>query len=95
VYVFGEISDWQIKPEFKMEYNDEARAYILETLLKQGIYNYEYRVVKRSTGVADEEGFEGNWFETPNFYYVFIYYRPMGSRFERLVGTATVRSGRN
>jgi hypothetical protein len=95
VYVFGEITDWQIKPEFKMEYNDEARAYILETLLKQGLYNYEYRVVNRNTGVVDEEGLEGNWFETPNFYHVFVYYRPMGSRFERLVGTTTVRSGRN
>lgn len=92
VYVFGELSDWQLKPEFKMEYSQEARAYVCEAWLKQGLYNYEYRVVNRQTGAIDEEGLEGNWFETPNTYTILTYFRPFGARFERLMGTSTIDS---
>lgn len=92
VYIFGELSDWQLKPEFKMEYNHEAQAYVCEAWLKQGLYNYEYRVVDRSTGKVDEEGLEGNWYETPNKYTVLVYFRPFGARFDRLMGTATIDS---
>ncbi len=92
VYIFGELSDWQLKPEFKMEYNHEVRAYICEAWLKQGLYNYEYRVVNRSTGQVDEEGFEGNWHETPNMYTILAYFKPFGARYERLMGTATIDS---
>jgi len=92
VYIFGELSDWQIKPEFKMEYSYEAHAYVCEAWLKQGFYNYEYRVVNRHTGKVDDEGFEGNWYETPNKYTILTYFRPFGARYERLMGAATVDS---
>jgi hypothetical protein len=92
VYVFGELSDWQLKPEFKMEYSHEAKAYVCEAWLKQGLYNYEYRVVNRSTGKSDEEGLEGNWYETPNKYTILTYFRPFGARFDRLMGAATIDS---
>lgn len=94
VYVFGELSDWQIKPEFKMEFSDEAKAYYCEPLLKQGYYNYQYIVVDRKTGVEDTDGFEGSWYETGNQYTVLIYFRPFGARYDRLMGAATLKSGR-
>jgi hypothetical protein len=92
VYVFGELTDWQLKPEFKMEYSNEARAYVCEAWLKQGFYNYEYRVVSRRSGEVDEEGFEGNWYETPNKYTILTYFRPFGARYERLMGAVTIDS---
>ncbi len=92
VYVFGELSDWQLKPEFKMEYSEDARAYFCEAFLKQGYYNYQYMVVNKSTGAVDEEGFEGNWHETGNQYTILVYYRPFGARFERLVSTISLDS---
>jgi len=92
VYVFGELTDWQLKPEFKMEYSNEARAYVCEAWLKQGFYNYEYRVMNRRSGVVDEEGFEGNWYETPNKYTILTYFRPFGARYERLMGAVTIDS---
>lgn len=94
VYVFGELSDWQLKPEFRMEYNAEAHAYYCEPFLKQGYYNYQYIVVDRKTGVEDTEGFEGNWYETGNQYTVLVYFRPFGARYDRLMGAATLKSGR-
>jgi hypothetical protein len=94
VYVFGELTDWQISPKWKMEYSAEVKAYYLESpLLKQGVYNYEYRVVDAETGEIDPDGFEGNWHETSNLYTIFVYYRPFGERYDRLVAAATINSG--
>ncbi len=93
VYVFGELTDWQLKPEFKMEYSPEVKAYYCESpLLKQGYYNYGYQVVNRETGEVDEDGFEGNSYETSNLYTVLIYFRVFGERYDRLMAAATIDS---
>lgn len=90
VYVFGELSDWQLKPEFKMTYEESVGAYVCEAFLKQGYYNYQYLVVNRNTGQPDEEGLEGNWYETANQYYIFIYYRPFGQRYDRIMAAVVM-----
>jgi hypothetical protein len=94
VYVFGELSDWQLLPEFKMEYSHEAQMYLCEPFLKQGIYNYEYVVLDHQTGTLDLDGFEGNWYETGNQYTILTYFRPFGARYDRLMGTASLNSAR-
>jgi Domain of unknown function (DUF5103) len=94
VYVFGELSDWQLKPEFKMQYSDDAHMYYLEAFLKQGYYNYQYVVVDRNTGQPDPDGFEGNWFETGNQYTILMYFRPFAARYDRLMGAVTLDSAR-
>lgn len=94
VYVFGELTDWQLKPEFKMEYSHEARAYYCEAILKQGYYNYQYVVLDHRTGALDPDGLEGNWYETGNLYTLLVYYHPFGSRFDRLMGAVTLNSAR-
>jgi hypothetical protein len=90
VYVFGALTDWQLKPEFKMKYDDEAKAYYCTPFLKQGYYNYQYVVVNRETGEIDLDGLEGNWHETGNFYTILTYFRPFGARFDRLVAASTL-----
>ncbi|MCW5922799.1 MAG: DUF5103 domain-containing protein [Saprospiraceae bacterium] len=86
VYVFGELTNWQLKPEWKMDYSPEAKAYFVESpLLKQGFYNYEYRVVNPLTGDIDLAGVEGNWYETSNLYTILVYHRPFGERYDRLM----------
>jgi hypothetical protein len=90
VYVFGELSDWQLKPEYKMRYEESVKAYVCEAYLKQGYYNYEYLVVNQKTGKPDEEGFEGNWHETTNEYQILVYYRPFGQRYDRLMLSVTM-----
>ena len=93
VYVFGELTDWQLKPEYKMEYSPEAKAYYCESpLLKQGYYNYEYLVVNRDTHQIDEDGFEGNTFETSNLYTILVYFRTFGDRYERLMSAVSIDS---
>ncbi|MFN0174489.1 MAG: DUF5103 domain-containing protein [Saprospiraceae bacterium] len=94
VYVFGELTDWQLKPEFKMQYDETAQVYWCDTWLKQGLYNYQYLVVDRNTGKRDLDGFEGNWYATTNQYTILVYFRPFGARYDRLMGAVTVNSSR-
>lgn len=95
VYVFGELTDWKVKPEWKMDYtdNEEVKAYYVESpLLKQGFYNYEYLVVNRESGEPELDGFEGNWYETSNLYTILVYYRAFGDRYDRLMSAVSIDS---
>lgn len=94
VYVFGELTDWQLKPEFKMKYDEHAQVYWCDAWLKQGRYDYQYLVVDRKTGKPDLDGFEGNWYATGNQYTILVYFRPFGARFDRLMGAVTLNSAR-
>ena len=94
VYVYGALSDWQLRPEFKMVYNDLVNGYVAEALLKQGYYDYEYVTVDRRTGEISREQTEGNWFETNNTYTMLVYYRPFGQRYDRLLGAYTLLRNR-
>ncbi len=95
VYLYGQLTDWQLKPEFRMVYSDERRAYEGRAYLKQGYYNYQYAVVHRQTGERDEVGVEGNWFETENDYLILVYYRPLSGRADRLMAFSVLNSRRN
>ncbi|HYG16802.1 MAG TPA: DUF5103 domain-containing protein [Bacteroidia bacterium] len=79
VYVMGELTDWQIKDEFKMVYNFDKKAYEGKALLKQGFYDYMYVTVPRAgttESTLPETLFtEGNYFDTENDYYIFYYVR--------------------
>ncbi len=93
VYLFGELTDWQLSPENKLVYNFERNAYEIRIQLKQGAYSYHYLVADEKTGEVDVEYFEGNHFDTENDYSIFTYYKPIGARFERCVGFQVVNSG--
>jgi hypothetical protein len=95
VYVFGELSDWQLKPEFKMAYSHDAQMYYCETFLKQGYYNYQYVVLDHQSGALDLDGLEGNWFETENLYTILIYYKSFGERYDRIMAVNTLSNVRN
>lgn len=89
VYVFGELTDWDLKPEFRMEYDDRVGGYITSAYLKQGYYDYIY-VVDRGEKSPDEEYLEGSWYEADNNYTVLIYFSPFGARYDRIVGAKTI-----
>lgn len=93
VYVYGELTDWKIKPEFLMEYNEPSHTYYCTSLLKQGYYNYEFVVVDPKTSQpTDEYDLEGNWHETGNNYTILVYYRPFGGNYDRLMGMGKTNS---
>jgi hypothetical protein len=91
-YVFGLLSDWRCKDEFKMIYNFDSKSYEVQALLKQGYYNFEYVYKRRKGVVVDHTFIEGNHWETENDYYIFFYYRPFAGRYEQLIGLGLANS---
>ena len=91
VYVFGALSDWQLKDEFRLRYDTTEQQYTGRALLKQGYYNYNYAVAatRPATG-PDEVYFEGTHTETENQYDLLVYYRPPGTRTDLLIAYQTI-----
>lgn len=71
VYVYGKISNWNIRENFKMKYNLQFKAYTLKVLLKQGYYNYQYVNINNNKIVYDT--IEGSFSQTENNYHIAIY----------------------
>ena len=86
LYILGGVSDWELKEDFKLEYNNEQKQYKGSVYLKQGYYNYHYALNDISTDRVDISFIEGTHYQTRNDYYVYVYYRSVGDRYDRFVG---------
>ncbi|HEY4787852.1 MAG TPA: DUF5103 domain-containing protein [Bacteroidales bacterium] len=92
IYVYGGFSDYNCYDDYKMTYNTEHNAYELNMLVKQGYYNYQYVYLPRNSNDVDERYFEGSHYETENDYVFYVYYRPFGSRYDKLIGVQVANS---
>lgn len=86
LYIFGGLSDWQCKPEFKLKYNAERKGYEASVYLKQGYYNYEYVLLRDNDKAADDFFVEGMHWETSNDYAVYVYQHKPGTLYDQLIG---------
>jgi len=86
VYVFGELTDWQIKEEAKVKFNPEINYWETTLYLKQGFYNYQYVYVKNGSNVIDATYIEGSHWQTGNEYTVLIYLQDEGTIYDKLIG---------
>lgn len=84
VYIFGQLSDWQLDKRFKLNYDSIAEKYTHSMLIKNGEYDFSYAVDKE--GIADEFFFQGSHSETRNTYDVLVYYRPFGKMYDKIIG---------
>lgn len=88
VYLNGDLTNNSYDSYYQMEYNNLSHQYELVLPLKQGSYNYQYVLVnddgERQVGMTDMT--EGNFYQTENEYYVYVYHRPFGGRYDKLVG---------
>lgn len=92
VYVFGQFSDWECEPEYKMHYDESSGAYRARLFLKQGYYNYRFAFLPGGIEVPDEEKIDGSSFEAENEYLILVYHSPPGGNFEQLVGFRRLRA---
>ncbi len=94
VYILGEMTGNQIGDTSRMEYDAAKGVYTKTLLLKQGYYSYSYvtKDNKNKSAKSDPALTEGNYWETENQYTVLFYYRSFSSRYDELVGIATVNS---
>ncbi|HAV24975.1 MAG TPA: hypothetical protein DCX01_02240 [Bacteroidetes bacterium] len=85
VYVYGELTDWQLKDEFRMKYWPDYEMYGVSALLKQSYYNYHY-VLKDKDGNIDYTFTEGNHQETENDYTILVYHKNVFYGYDELIG---------
>jgi hypothetical protein len=88
IYVNGSFNDWRLDKLNEMAYDNNFGGYTATIQLKQGVYNYDFVLVK--DGKPDEAALEGNFAETENTYEIFIYHKPVTARSERLVSYRVV-----
>lgn len=99
IYLFGAFTEFDKRPEFRMVWNEEINAYVGQAFLKQGFYNYWY--VTDTDGLVSVDNnespvalgqTEGNFDETENDYIALIYFRPIGGRYDQIVGKIILNS---
>ncbi|MCM1222996.1 MAG: DUF5103 domain-containing protein [Lachnospiraceae bacterium] len=77
--------------ERKLNYDPSTGKYSKTMLLKQGSYNYRYAAISKSKDAAPVPALiEGDKYETRNEFTVKVYHRAPGSRYDRLLDTATI-----
>lgn len=93
VYVEGEFTGYRHDDASRLRYDYNQGAYMLEMPLKQGSYNYRYVAIPRhGDRTPDSSLIEGDKYETRNEYRVQVWYRPIGGRYERLVGDYWIKN---
>ena len=92
VYLNGELYNNVLDNNSKMDYNPETNQYEKAVLLKQGSYNYQYLFVPDGQTVGETAPIEGNFYQTENEYSIYVYYHPMGTRYDRLIGVTSVKN---
>ncbi|MDR1096747.1 MAG: DUF5103 domain-containing protein [Tannerella sp.] len=90
VYITGELFNNINDHRNRMEYNAETGAYEKAVMLKLGLYNYQYAFMEKGGAQTTLKETEGNFFETENEYLIAVYYRPIGARYDRLIGAKSV-----
>ena len=83
VFVGGDLFYNTYTAHNMMEYDAENKCYYLYAYLKQGGYNYMYYVLDKNK--VTSLPLEGSHWQTRNEYTVWVYYRPFGARYDRLV----------
>ena len=101
VYVGGDIFGNELSLRNRMQYDAEAKAYWLTALVKQGGYDYQYWFAGKGAENVHPRGWppqkttttqrvDGSYWQTENEYAVYVYWRPLGARFDQLVGVTIV-----
>ena len=92
VYVSGELFENEFSMRNRMQYDPEAEAYWLTALVKQGGYDFQYLFAGKGTqNKTTTQRVDGSYWQTGNEYTVYVYWRPFGARYDRLVGIQTIR----
>lgn len=89
VYLLGEFTDWRPSEEFRMKWNAATQAYETFTFLKQAYYSYLIVTTEEYAGeyaLMETTLTEGNFFETENDYYIFLYVRNNMLDYDELIG---------
>ena len=91
LYVGGELFGNELSLKNRMQYDNKAQCYWLTALVKQGGYDYQYWFVPKNQKTTTQR-VDGSYWQTENEYAIYIWWRPFGARYDRLVGVSVIRS---
>ena len=91
IHIYGAFNNFEMNASTLMTYNKISGLYENAQLFKQGFYNYNY-VLLTIDGFIDEGFFSGNFDKTENEYQVLVYFRDLGSRYDKIIGFGSVNS---
>lgn len=86
VHVVGELTQWNLGDTSRMEWNPRFKAYVKRMYLKQGYYSYQLLFKPIGKAEGETAPIEGNHYETPNEYALYLYGRRPSDRYDRLIG---------
>ena len=93
LYLGGDLFQNEMGLRNRMQYDADAKLYWLTTLVKQGGYDYQYWFTGKGTqNKTTTQRVDGSYWETENEYAIYVYWRPFGARYDRLVGVSIIRS---
>jgi len=94
LYLFGKLTNYGLDEGARMRFNSEKGMYETTVVLKQGYYDVAYATLEQRQGKQffSFEETEGNYWETENNYMILVYYRPLGGRYDELVGFSRINS---
>lgn len=92
IYVWGALTNWELKPENELIYNSESNSFEGKLLLKQGYYDYYYAYLPQGETIPDIEYFEGSHYETENDYIIIVYTFDKFLQCDRVVGLEIINT---
>ena len=90
LYLGGEFNYNQLDDGVRLKYDGKTESYSQTVLLKQGGYNYQYWFVPKGEQKASAQRVDGSYWQTGNEYTIYVYHRPWGARYDKLVGVKIV-----
>ena len=90
VYVGGDLFGNDLSLRNRMQYDPEAKCYWLAALVKQGGYDYQYWFAPKANNKTTTQRVDGSYWQTENEYSIYVYWRPFGARYDRLVGVTLI-----
>jgi hypothetical protein len=92
IYITGMFNNYNLTPEYKMDYNTQKGIYEKALLIKQGFTNFQYTVADNKGTIDHENTIDGNFYQTENEYSVIVYYRENNDRYDRVIGKGIANS---
>ena len=91
LYLGGELFGNELGVRNRMQYDPETECYWLTALVKQGGYDYQYWFSGKGTqNKTTTQRVDGSYWQTENEYAIYVYWRPFGARYDRLVGVQII-----
>ena len=91
LYLIGQLTDYHLNDSTRMVFNPAKGMYEGSLYLKQGYYDYGYKLVDKENPSRSSE-MEGNYWETENSYTILIYYKGFSDQCDQLIGISRINS---